>query len=258
MSPPNFLTSTLLQSFESINHGFFTRLDGASSGIFSSLNCSLFSEDDLDSVRENRSRVMKSLNSHTLFSLRQIHSNNVVVIDDRSDSSKVVEADAMVTDSAGVALGVMGADCAAVLFADMDNRIVAAAHSGWQGALSGVTDNVIAEMCNLGSSKNRIAAVIGPAIQKTSYEVGDEFMSRFLKQSVMHCEDCFNLGENGQGIYFDLPRYLENRLFHAGVNQVDRLANDTYSDEKQFFSYRRSCHRGEGFYGRQISAISLK
>lgn len=258
MTPPKYLTSPLLQSIESVNHGFFTRLGGVSSGIFSSLNCSLYSEDDLESVRTNRNRVMQGLHCHTLFSLRQIHSNNVVVIDAKSDSNRVVQADAMVTDRIGVALGVMGADCAAVLFADLDNRIVAAAHSGWQGALSGVTDNVVTAMCDLGASKNRIAAAIGPAIQRQSYEVGDEFMSRFLKQSSVECEDCFSLGENGQGIHFDLPLYLEHRLFHAGVDQVNRLVEDTYSDEKQFFSYRRSCHRGEGFYGRQISAISLK
>jgi YfiH family protein len=258
MTPPKFLTSTLLQSIESVGHGFFTRRGGVSSGIFSTLNCSLFSEDDLESVRTNRNRVMQDLHCNTLFSLKQIHSNNVIVIDEKSDSSKVVEADAMVTNRTGVALGVMGADCAAVLFADSDNRVVAAAHSGWQGALSGVTDNVITAMCDLGACKGRIAAAIGPAIQRRSYEVGDEFMSRFLKQSVVACEDCFSLGENGQGIHFDLPLYLEHRLFHAGVDQVDRLVEDTYTDEKQFFSYRRSCHRGEKFYGRQISAISLR
>jgi YfiH family protein len=258
MASPEFLTSTLLQSIEPVRHGFFTRLGGVSSGIFSTLNCSLFSEDEPNSVRTNRSRVMQRLHSKTLFSLKQIHSNNVVVIDGNSDSNRVVQADAMVTDRIGVALGVMGADCAAVLFADLDNRIIAAAHSGWQGALSGVTDNVIDTMCDLGARKGRIAAAIGPAIQKQSYEVGDEFMSRFLKQSDMECEDCFSLGQNGQGIHFDLPLYLEHRLFHAGVDQVDRLVEDTYSDEKQFFSYRRSCHKGEEFYGRQISAISLR
>lgn len=252
------LTSPLLQSLDLINHGFFTRLGGVSTGQFESLNCSQFSSDTLKSIQTNRRRVKHHLAADSLFSLKQIHSNNVVVIDGKSDHEKVVEADALVTCTANLALGVMGADCAGVLFADAVNRVIGAAHGGWQGALGGVTDNVVAAMCALGAHKEHIAVAIGPAIQRQSYEVGDEFATRFLKQSEIACHDCFSLGKNGQGICFDLPRYLEHRLLNAAVGQVDRLTEDTYADEKQFFSHRRSRQRGGQCYGRQINAICLK
>ena len=261
MSLPNLtkpLTSPLLQSLNLINHGFFTRLGGVSTGEFESLNCSRFSGDNPESIQANRGRVKRSLDAGLLFSLKQIHGNNVVVIDGQSDNEKVIEADALVTCTADLALGVMGADCAGVLFADAVNRVIGAAHGGWQGALCGVTDNVVGAMCDLGANKNHIVAIIGPAIQKQSYEVGDEFAARFLKQSEIACHDCFSLGENGQGMCFDLPLYLEHRLLSAAVSQVDRLTEDTYADEKRFFSHRRSLHRGHQFCGRQINAICLK
>ena len=258
-----YLTSPILQSFDFINHGFFTRLGGVSSGQFESLNCSQFSGDNWQSVQTNRALVKQSLQAEALFSLKQVHSNAVVFINAKSDNEKVVEADALVTCTAGVALGVMGADCAGVLFADAKNQVIGAAHGGWQGALFGVTDNVIEAMCDIGASKNNIVVAIGPAIQKQSYEVGDEFVARFLKQSEIACEDCFstagnNQGENGTGIFFDLPRYLERRLVNAAVGLVDRLTVDTCSDEHRFFSYRRSCQRGNNLYGRQINAICIK
>lgn len=258
MIPLPCLTSSILQSLDCINHGFFTRLGGVSSGEFESLNCSQFSSDTRQSIRTNRDRVKQHLDADMLFSLKQIHSNNVVVINDQNNNEKVVEADALVTCTAGIALGVMGADCAGILFADPKNRVIGAAHGGWQGALFGVTDKVIDAMCDLGASKNNIVAAIGPAIQKQSYEVGDQFVAGFLKQSEIAGEDYFSLGKNGQGIFFDLPRYLEHRISNAVINQIDRLTEDTYSDEQRFFSYRRSCHRGQKCYGRQINAICIK
>lgn len=256
ISPP-CLTSPILQSLDFINHGFFTRLGGVSSGEFESLNCSQFSADARQSIATNRTRVKRCLDADVLFSLKQIHGNNVVLIDGQSDTEKAMEADALVTCTAGIALGVMGADCAGILFADPINRVIGAAHGGWRGALCGVTDNVVEAMCDLGASKNNIVSAIGPAIQKQSYEVGYEFVAEFLQQSEIAAENCFSSGENGQGIFFDLPRYLEHRLLNAAIGQVARLTDDTYSDEQRFFSYRRSCHRGHACYGRQINAICM-
>lgn len=256
MSLPS-LTSPLLQSLDLINHGFFTRLGGVSSGQFESLNCAQFSGDNPKSVQTNRRRVQQSLAADSLFSLKQVHGNDVVVIASQSDDQTVIQADALVTCTAKLALGVMGADCAGILFADTVNRVIGAAHAGWQGALCGVTDKVVEAMCQLGANKNHITAAIGPAIQQQSYEVGDEFVARFLQQSKIACYDCFSMAENGQGICFDLPLYLEHRLLDMAVGQVERLTEDTYTDEKRFFSHRRSRHCDHSLCGRQINAICL-
>ncbi len=257
------LTSPVLQSLDLIHHGFFTRLGGVSATAFASLNCSPFSGDDLQAVQINRSRVKQCLGADMLFSLKQRHSNQVVFINAQSDNEKIMEADALVTCTIGMALGILGADCAGVLFVDPKNRVIGVAHGGWRGTLTGITDNVIAAMCRLGASKHHIIAAISPAIQKQSYEVGDEFVERFLKQSEIACEGCFSPGEdrngeNGQRILFDLPLYLERRLLNAAISRIDRLSEDTYADEQRFFSYRRSCQRGHAHYGRQINAICLR
>ncbi len=258
MSIPHYIESTLIGSFDSIAHGFFTRKGGVSSAEFESLNCSLSSEDTPKSVLENRHRVASSLNCEKLISLKQIHSNKVIEVKIKSDINQVIEGDGMVTTERKTGLGVLGADCAAVLFVDTENQVIGSAHGGWQGALTGITDNVIEAMIKLGGIRENLVAAIGPGIQKNAYEVGEEFMERFLRQSPIPCENCFSLGENGQGIYFDLPAYLESRLINCGVKTIDRLNEDTYSNPQQFFSYRRSCHQGDKYYGRQISVIALK
>ncbi len=260
MTPLPRLTSPLLQSLDFINHGFFTRLGGISSGEFESLNCSPFSGDNRPAIRTNRDRVKQDLQADVLLSLKQVHSNKVAIIAahcNQSDNEKIAEADALVTGTAGIALGVMGADCAGILFADAENQVIGAAHGGWQGALLGITDNVVNAMCDLGANKNNIIATIGPAIQKQSYEVGNEFVAKFLQQSEIDCENCFISADNGTRILFDLPLYLERKLLNAAIGQVDRLTEDTYADEKRFFSYRRSCHHGQRLYGRQINAICI-
>ena len=251
-----YLISPILQSMDCIKHGFFTRLGGVSTGQFDSLNCSLFSGDNRHAIRINRGRVRRVLGADTLFGLKQIHSNDVVVVNAQSDSDQVVEADALATNISGVALGVVGADCAGILLADAKNRVIGAAHGGWQGALFGITDNVIEAMCHLGASKNNIVAAIGPAIQKQSYEVGNEFEAKFLQQSNIECADCF-APQTDAGVFFDLSLYLERRLLNAAIARVDRLPEDTYSDENRFFSYRRSCHHGHKHYGRQLNAICI-
>lgn len=243
---------------EYIGHGFFIRRGGVSSGEFETLNCSLFSEDKKDNVLTNRRAVVETLGCDSLFSLRQVHSNKVITVETEVDLQKVIKADAFITQASGIALGIMGADCAAILFADGINRVIGAAHGGWQGALSGVIENTLSGMHELGADKKHIMCAIGPAIQQKSYEVGKEFVEKFIGESSIDCEDCFGLGENGQSIYFNLPLYIEHRLRNSGVNSIDRFLEDTYSDEEKFFSYRRSYHRQEKSYGRQVGAIFLK
>ncbi|MCY3769584.1 MAG: peptidoglycan editing factor PgeF [Gammaproteobacteria bacterium] len=252
------ITSGLLESMPNIRHGFFTRLGGTSTGAFHSLNCGQFSGDDAKAVRENRKRVARGLECRTLYSLKQVHSDRVVTVDAGSPKKGVQEGDGMVTDTPGIGLGVMGADCAGILFADHHNRVIGAAHGGWKGALDGITDNVVQAMCRLGAVKNQIVAAIGPAIQMEYYEVGLEFLDRFVERSPIECADCFEPGKTGDKRHFDLPLYLERRLQRVlPAEHIDRLVLDTYSAEQQFFSYRRTCHAGGTSYGRQVSVVSL-
>ena len=161
----------------------------------------------------------------------------------------------MVTVEPGIALGILGADCAAVLFSDPNNGIIGAAHAGWQGAVAGVTDKVIARMCDLGADPEAIAAVIGPAIQQDSYEVGQNFKDSLVRTSNSDCERFFKLSQDK--VYFDLPGYLVQRIKSCNVREVDCLPQDTYTMENEFFSFRRMCHRGGKRYGRQIGLICL-
>ncbi len=257
MNLPPYITSAELGEVEHIRHGFFTRHGGVSEGIFTSLNCGLSSGDNLQDVNTNRQRVREALGFNSLFTLKQVHSRHVVVIDENSDSHEVVEADGLVTRMRGVGLGALGADCAPVLFADGVARIVGSAHAGWQGALKGVTDCVIDRMCGMGANRKRIICSIGPSIQWSSYEVGAEFKERLISDSPIPVESFFRNDENDGSIYFNLPGYIRQRVISAGVEQVDVIDMDTYVDHNGFFSYRRSCHQREQGYGRQISVIGL-
>lgn len=251
----DYLTNAALQNCKNVSHGFFNRLGGVSEGDFDSLNCSYSSGDSEENVSENRRRVSDSLSAKKLISLRQVHSATVFVVDQSWDGFQTEEGDGMVTTDPGIAIGVLGADCALVLFADVESGVIGAAHGGWKGAVLGVTDNVIGTMCELGATVETIRAVIGPAIQQPSYEVGLVFMEQFQAQSIIDCEEYFLL--QNDSAYFDLPGYLAKKIQFAGVGDVEILNYDTYSLKDQFFSYRRMCHLNEDDYGRQIGAISI-
>jgi YfiH family protein len=255
-SPPSS-TSALLETPVHIHHGFFGRQGGVSTGDFTSLNCSQFSGDSNESINTNRKRVADSLGGTWIFSNRQVHSNRVRVVDGESSTDEVFEGDGLVTREAGLCLGILGADCAPVLFADPDEDIIGAAHAGWKGALLGVTDTVIDKMTELGARRSRILCAIGPAIQVESYQVGPEFVVRLQADSPVQCDDCFRRDDADASYYFDLPQYVRKRVMLAGIESLDVLPDDTCQDENRFFSYRRSCHRGDTNYGRQIGVIML-
>jgi purine-nucleoside/S-methyl-5'-thioadenosine phosphorylase / adenosine deaminase len=223
-------------------HGFFGRSGGVSEGIFASLNCGPGSGDAREAVLENRRRAADALAPRaTLLTLYQVHNAEAVVVTAPWDAGP--KADAMATNVPGLALGILTADCAPVLFADAEARVIGAAHAGWKGALAGVTDAAIGAMERLGARRARIAAAIGPCIAQASYEVGPEFAPRF--------------GAFVAERHFDLEGYVAKRLADAGIARVARLSADTYAREADFFSYRRATHRGEKDYGRQLSAIVL-
>lgn len=241
-----------------ITHAFFSRRGGVSRGLYTSLNCGLGSGDDRKAVEANRARAVSALDMEpgSLFTNHQIHSTKVVVIDENSAPDEKREADALVTARRGVVIGVLAADCAPVLFAAPDDRVIGAAHAGWRGAINGVCDATVEAMIELGVRPDGITAAVGPCIGRDSYEVGPEFPRPFLEQDHANSRFFEEAPRDGHFL-FDLSGYLVGRLSRLGLGQVLRLEADTCRDEANFFSYRRSCHRSEPDYGRQLAAITL-
>ena len=242
------------RALDGIAHGFLGRRGGVSTGIHAGLNVGLGSDDDAEFVAENRRRASEAvLPGGKLVTLYQIHSSDVVLaltgFHDRPTG------DALVTDRPGLALGILTADCAPVLFADRDAGVIGAAHAGWKGAIGGVTDATIAAMEKLGARRERIAAAIGPCIARASYEVDEGFARRFEAEDATN-ERFFAPGKPGHR-QFDLEAYVAHRLAAGGLVRIEMLGLDTYGDEARFFSFRRATHRGEPGYGRQISIIGL-
>jgi polyphenol oxidase len=241
-----------------VAHGFFLRTGGVSEGAFASLNCGRGSGDALERVEENRRRVAGTLGvpSELLIASHQCHSPDVVVAHAPWADRKGPRADAVVTATPGVAVSVLTADCAPVLLADASAGVIAAVHAGWKGAKAGVVENAVAAMESLGARARNIAAAIGPAISQAAYEVGPEFKAAFAEGRA-EIDKYFSSFEGGRP-HFDLASYVQDRLLELGVATIQSLSVCTYENESILFSYRRSCHRQETDYGRQISAIVLR
>lgn len=236
-------------------HGFFTRTGGASSGVFKGLNCGHGSTDQSAAVSTNRGRVAEAMRvaPDALTSVYQVHSNNVVEIR-ASLSGDLPQVDAMVTNTPNIALGILTADCAPVLFSDPVAGVVGAAHAGWKGALTGITDNTIEAMEKLGAIRENITASIGPCISQAAYEVGPEFFENFADEN--HAYTQFFTNGEGDRMLFDLPSFILTRLRAADI-EASWIGRCTFSDPTHFYSYRRTTHAGEADYGRLISAIKL-
>lgn len=242
-----------------VAHGFFTRQGGVSSGIYASLNGGTGSRDDRAAVLENRRRMAVTLGiapGHLLIPYL-VHSADAVVVDAPFDDAARPRCDGIATRAPGLALGVTGADCGVVLFADAAAGVVGAAHAGWKGAIGGVLESTLAAMASIGARLERIAAVLGPTIGPKSYEVGPEFRARFAAEGPDHAGFFTSSARPGHHL-FDLPGFIGFRLKRAGVGRFDDLGLDTYADEARFFSYRRMTHRGEADYGRLVAAIALR
>lgn len=240
-------------------HGFFTREGGVSTGVYGSLNVGLGSADDRDAVLENRARVAARLGvaRSGLAMPYQIHSPDVVTVRESWGPGLGPKADAVVTAEPGVAVGVSTADCGPILFADGEARVVGAAHAGWKGAFGGVIEATLASMTALGARADRVVAVLGPTISAAAYEVGPEFVDRFLAADPAN-DRWFVPSDRPGHAMFDLPGYILSRLAAAGVAHAESLGLCTYGDEARFFSFRRMTHRGEPDYGRLVSAIAIR
>lgn len=239
-----------------VKHGFFTRKGGASSGLFSGLNCGRGSSDQSDMVTMNRGRVAQAMgvSADSLATVKQVHSPDVVTLQDGQNPLDIgdIKADGIVTKQPGVALAVLTADCQPILFADAKAGVIGACHAGWRGAIGGVIEATATAMRNLGATD--IRAVIGPTISQRAYEVGEDFMEDFLIEDPDYSR-FFSGGPNGKPM-FDLPSFGLSKLRDADV-EAEWSGYCTYSDPERFFSYRRSTHEKQVDYGRLISAIAL-
>ena len=244
------------QALGSLPHGFLGRRGGVSTGILAGLNVGTGSSDEREAIAENRIRAVEAvLPGAELATIHQVHSAEARYVAAPWPHDERPRADAMVTDKAGILLGILTADCAPVLFADEQAGVVGAAHAGWRGALAGITDSAIDAMESIGARRDRIAAAIGPCIALPSYEVDAAFRDRFVEADGSN--DRFFITTAAGKLHFDLPAYVRHRLIAAGVAEVETIHLDTYSDADRFYSYRRSTHRGEDDYGRQISLIGI-
>jgi hypothetical protein len=251
------LISPLLATQKGVRHAFFTRQGGVSEGIYASFNQGLGSGDESGHVLQNRRRAAAyfEIEVGALLTGYQIHSARTLSVE-RPWGSWPPEGDALATATPGIACGALAADCAPVLIADADARVVAAVHAGWKGALGGVVASAVEAMRALGADPARMAAAIGPCIGPKSYEVGLEFLDRFAADAP-GSERFFQAGAAADKRLFDLPAFVLDRLDEAGVGQSEWIGLDTYADEERFYSNRRALHRGEADYGRLLSAIML-
>jgi len=242
-------------SLDGVAHGFFTRVGGASTGVFAGLNCGSGSTDLAEVVALNRARVADAMgvNVQALVGVQQVHSSDVVVVN-RPGTDRP-RADALVTAVEGLALSVLTADCQPVLFADRNVGVIGAAHAGWRGALDGVLEATLDAMEGLGAKRSRISAVIGPSISQRAYEVGQEFLERFMDEDPDSAR--FFINGTADKYQFDLVGHGLSRLRAAGVGDAQWTGHCTYSDPARFYSYRRATHLGEADYGRMIAAIRL-
>jgi YfiH family protein len=250
------LQASSLARSDRIRHGFFTRAGGVSQGVYATLNGGTGSNDTPDKVAQNRARMAAALGvaPDRLLTAYQIHSPNVVTVD--QPWSERPRADAIVTRTPKLAVGVSTADCGPLLFADSEAGVVGAAHAGWRGALTGVIEATLAAMEALGAKRSRIAAALGPTIRQPNYEVGPEFIERFLAADPTNARFFAPATREGHAL-FDLTGYIAERVQRAGVDDFEDLGLCTFAEPERFFSYRRMTRLGEADYGRHINAIAL-
>ncbi len=239
-----------------IAYGFFGRKGGVSDGIYSSLNASLASGDDIAAVKENRERICKILNLENISTPYQIHSPDCIILNG-AEEGKVL-GDALVTSTPNVAIGILTADCGPVLFIGDGAKgpVIGAAHAGWGGAVKGVLENTIKKMIDEGAFIETIKAAVGPCIGPESYEVSEGFQAPFFEEdrdSIMY----FKPGAPDK-LWFDLPSYIKFRLERAGIRDITMSGLDTYKEEQDYFSFRRATHNQEKDYGRELSVISIR
>jgi YfiH family protein len=248
--------SKKFNNFNNINHCFFSKKGGVSKGIYTSLNCGLGSSDKKENVLKNLEIVSNyiRINNKSLFTMNQTHSNKVVVINNKNKHIQRINSDALVTNQKNIAISVLTADCVPILIYDDINHIIATIHAGWKGAIGGIIENTLNEINKI-NRNGRINVAIGPCIGVNNYEVGQKFYARFIKESDENENFFLSIKENK--FLFDLRKYVNSKFKKLAVSYVENIDFDTFSENKNFFSFRKSKQMGEKDYGRCISVISL-
>lgn len=252
------MTAACLAELPGVKHGFFSRQGGVSGGIYASLNCGFGSNDEHDVVAENRRRVASYLmpSASSVLTVHQVHSAVAVVVDREIARADLPKVDGLVTRTKGLVIGALAADCAPVLFADAEAGVIGAAHSGWRGAVGGIVEATVAAMEQIGARRDRIRACVGPCINQRNYEVGDAFMADVVARDPAYAAFFARMGAGGLP-HFDLPGFVVAQLRRARIGTIEQLTPCTYENESLYFSFRRTTHRKEPDYGRQISALVL-
>ncbi len=248
---------------DNLAHGFFTRIGGISSSVYKSLNCNVSSADSTENVTKNRKIICNTLGFayNNLKTLNQVHSTSVITISDAAQATEHLRADALVTALPNILLGIKTADCVPILFFDIKRKILAAAHAGWKGAISGIIDNTVFAMQSLGAEISNIVASIGPCIQQESYEVDQVFYDKVIEKDILDKRFFIN-SVKAEHYMFNLPGYCLNRLKKIGIQTIDNLGIDTYSNPSTLFSFRRATHENKNpgtkiEYGTQLSVIGI-
>jgi polyphenol oxidase len=259
-NPHPSLPKIVVEEFNNkiVKHAFLTRNGGVSTGAFASLNCCFKDKDDKKNITENLKIISADFGIPltALKLVNQVHSTNVFSIKDATSETAHIPADAMVTKVLGVVIGIQTADCTPILFADHENKVIGAAHAGWKGALGGIIQNTLSQMEKLGASRDNIIAVIGPTIAQRSYEVDTIYRQKFLDKD-SSAADLFIPSVNPEHYMFDLPNFCARILKEQAVKSVNNIDIDTYSNSDQFFSFRKTTHKGEKEFGGQFSGIML-
>ena len=251
------IKSKKLSRFKDIEHAFFNRLGGKSSGIFKSLNCGTTSSDKKKDVLKNLNIVGKKINAESkkIFLLNQIHSNKFHYIDKNSKlNSNRFDGDALITNRRNIPIAVLTADCAPILIHDKNKKMIAAIHAGWKGAYKDIVKKVTKFMIKKGCSPHNITAVIGPCISVNSYQVKHDFINRFIKKNNTN-KKFFK--KKGNKNYFNLNKYVYSQLKALNIKKIDVINKDTFNAKNNFFSARRSIIQNESDYGRNISVIMI-
>ncbi len=249
--------SKKLNKFNNIKHCFFSRKNGVSKGFYRSLNCGLGSNDKKESVLKNLELVSKKItcNKNYLITLNQTHSNHVIHFNKKEDVKNKLSGDAIVSEVKNIGISILTADCAPILFYDPEQKIIGCAHSGWKGSLNGIIENTLKKFNQLNSKNENLIAVIGPCINVENYEVKEDFLIKFLDKDKNN--ETFFQKSNKEKYIFDLRGYINKKLSILGINNIENIERDTFSEEKLFYSYRRSRLNKEKDYGRCISVILM-
>jgi len=249
--------SSKLKKFKNIKHCFFSRKNGVSDGYYKSLNCGLGSNDHKDNVKKNIEIVCQKIKceKESLITLNQVHSNEVIYFKNKNLIKNKLKGDAIVSEVKNVGIAILAADCAPILFYDPKKNIIGCAHSGWKGALNGIVENTVKKFNELNSSNEDLIAVVGPCIDKKSYEVKIDFFEKFISKNKNYI-DFFDKINNTK-YNFDLRGFINSKLLKLNIKNIENIEKDTFSEEEFFYSYRRSLIKKEKDYGRCISVIIM-